>query len=445
MPLPSVFATARLTCGTIESASVAELLPGVGSVTPAGAVTVAVLISVPEAAAESVAVSVKVTLAPAGRLTLALMLPDPDAGQVPPPAPTQVHAAPVSTAGTVSVTVPPVTPLGPALLATIVYVTGLPGTAVADPSVFVIERSAVGVVASVSLAELLPGVGSVVPAGTATVAVLTSMPVAAADSVAVSVYVTLAPAGRLTVSAMLPLPDAVHVPPPAPTQVHVAPVSAAGSVSITVAPLTALGPAFDATIVYVTGLPGTTLATPSVFVIERSAVGVVASVSVAELFPGVGSVTPAGAATVAALTSVPVAAADSVAVSVYVALAPAGRLTVSAMLPLPDAVHVPPPAPAHVQLTPESEAGSVSATVAPVTALGPALLATIVYVTTEPGTTVATPSVFVIARSADGAIASVSVAELFVGVGSLIPTGAVTVAVLTSVPVAAAERVAVSV
>ena len=48
---------------------------------------------------------------------------------------------------------------------------------------------------------------------------------------------------------MLPLPDAGQVPPPAPTHVHVAPVSAAGSVSATVAPVTALGPAFDATIV----------------------------------------------------------------------------------------------------------------------------------------------------------------------------------------------------
>ena len=48
---------------------------------------------------------------------------------------------------------------------------------------------------------------------------------------------------------MLPEPEAVHVPPPAPTHVHVAPVSDAGSVSVTVAPVTALGPAFDATIV----------------------------------------------------------------------------------------------------------------------------------------------------------------------------------------------------
>ena len=54
------------------------------------------------------------------------------------------------------------------------------------------------------------------------------------------------------------------------------------------------------------------------------------------------------------------------------------------MLPLPDAVHVPPPAPTHVHV-PVREAGNVSATVAPGALLGPALLAVIVYVTLPPG------------------------------------------------------------
>ena len=40
---------------------------------------------------------------------------------------------------------------------------------------------------SVSVAELLPGVGSVVPAGTLTVAVLDNVPVAAALTLAVTV------------------------------------------------------------------------------------------------------------------------------------------------------------------------------------------------------------------------------------------------------------------
>ncbi len=47
------------------------------------------------------------------------------------------------------------------------------------------------------------------------------------------------------------------------------------------------------------------------------------------------------------------------------------------MLPEPEAVQVPPPAPTHVQVQ-VSEAGKVSATVAPVALLGPALLAMMV-------------------------------------------------------------------
>jgi hypothetical protein len=47
------------------------------------------------------------------------------------------------------------------------------------------------------------------------------------------------------------------------------------------------------------------------------------------------------------------------------------------MLPLPDAAQVPPPAPTQVQV-PVSEAGNVSATVAPGALDGPALLAVMV-------------------------------------------------------------------
>ena len=62
--------------------------------------------------------------------------------------------------------------------------------------------------------------------------------------------------------------------------------------------------------VYVTGAARRRRCHPSVTVIARSALALSASLSVAELLPGVGSVnTPAGAATVAVLLSVPVAAA----------------------------------------------------------------------------------------------------------------------------------------
>src|SRR5215510_7715660 len=105
------------------------------------------------------------------------MLPEPEAVQVPPPAPTQVQVQ-VSDAGKVSATVEPVASLGPALLAVMVYVVEPPAVAVVTPSVLVIERSDEAASVSLSVAELLPGVGSVTPAGAATVAVLESVPLA---------------------------------------------------------------------------------------------------------------------------------------------------------------------------------------------------------------------------------------------------------------------------
>jgi len=92
---------------------------------------------------------------------------------------------------------------------------------------------------------------------------------------------------------------------------------------------------------------------------------------------GVESVTPPGAVTVAVLVSAPDAEADMVQLAAYVELPPEGRFTRSLMLQLPEAVHVPPPAPEQVQVQ-VSDAGNVLATVVPVALLGPALLAVIV-------------------------------------------------------------------
>src|SRR5689334_13159050 len=114
---------------------------------------------------------------------------------------------------------------------------------------------------------------------------------------------------------MLPLPEAVQVPPPAPTHVQLQ-VSEAGKVSATVEPVALLGPTLLAVMVYVTEPPAVAVVTPSVLVIARSAVAPSPSVSVAELLPGVGSVTPPGVATVAVLVSEPVAAAEMVQLAV---------------------------------------------------------------------------------------------------------------------------------
>src|SRR5712671_208326 len=94
----------------------------------------------------------------------------------------------------------------------------------------------------------------------------------------------------------------------------------------------------------------------------RSATAVMVSVSVALLLAGVGSVTPAGAATVA--------------LTVKVAVPPLSRLTAAAMLPLPLAGQLEPAEAAQVQAPKVRLAGALSVTVAAVTALGPLLLAT---------------------------------------------------------------------
>src|SRR6516225_10242842 len=111
----------------------------------------------------------------------------------------------------------------------------------------------------------------------------------------------------------------------------------------------------------------------------RSAWGVRMSVSLALLLAGLGSVTPAGAVTVAVLSRVPVAEGLTWTVKVKVTLAPAGRSTVVPRAPAPPVgpVTAPPPvAPVNAQLPPVAAAGKGSTTLAPVTAPGPALLTT---------------------------------------------------------------------
>jgi len=244
----------------------------------------------------------------------------------------------------------------------------------------VIATFALGFRVSVSVAELLAPFESVLPAGAVIVAVLASEVVAVEAIVAVSVNVAVPDTARLTVPLMLPVPDAAgQLEPLVAVHVHVAPVSVPGNVSATVAPVITDGPEFEATIVYVIPWPGTADAAESVFVMDRSPVGVSVSVSVAELFAEFGSVTDAGAATVAVFASVPVAVAAIVPVTVNVAVPPGARVTVALTLPLPDAAGQVDPADAEqVHVTAVMVAGTVSATVAPVAVDGPLLVATIV-------------------------------------------------------------------
>src|SRR5215467_4609274 len=93
----------------------------------------------------------------------------------------------------------------------------------------------------VSVAVLLVALGSVVPLGGVTVALLTNWPVAPLGTVPVRLKVALAPETRLTPVAMLFVPLGTSQVLGAPVlHVHVkpAPARAAGSGSVTVAPVT---------------------------------------------------------------------------------------------------------------------------------------------------------------------------------------------------------------
>ena len=100
--------------------SVAELFAAAGSVTDAGAAIVAVLVRLPVAVVEIVAVTVNVAVPPGARLTEALMLPLPEAGHVEPALASHVHVTDVRVAGSVSDRVAAVAVEGPPFVATIV-------------------------------------------------------------------------------------------------------------------------------------------------------------------------------------------------------------------------------------------------------------------------------------------------------------------------------------
>ncbi len=88
------------------------------------------------------------------------------------------------------------------------------------------------------------------PAGGVTEAALTMVSAGVSETVADTVTVAVPPTRRSTVVAMLPVPlAALHVEPALAVHVHVAFVRSAGSVSVTVAPTAASGPAFDTSMV----------------------------------------------------------------------------------------------------------------------------------------------------------------------------------------------------
>src|SRR5262249_45356644 len=105
-------------------------------------------------------------------------------------------------------------------------------------------------IAVVSESLSLPGTGSGVSAGGATLALLTRVPVAVGSTVPVATKVTAPPAGRSTVVAMLPLPVAApQRDPGAGLHAHARALSTGGNVPAPGAPPPAVGPALATVIV----------------------------------------------------------------------------------------------------------------------------------------------------------------------------------------------------
>ena len=176
-------------------------------------------------------------------------------------------------------------------------------------------------------------------------------------------------------------------------------------------------------------MPGTSPTAPSVLVIDRSACGVSVSVSVAVLFPGSGSVVPAGAVTVAVFASVPVAPGAMFAVSVNVAVPPGASVTVVLMLPVPlGAAQLDPGlADAQPRRAAERRRQRVGRRWRSWPSTGPAFDDRDRVGDRGAGHLGgAEPSVFVIDRSADRVIVVVSVNVLFAAVGSVMPPGSAT-------------------
>src|SRR6478609_7006148 len=117
----------------------------------------------------------------------------------------------------------------------------VPATALRGPSL-AMRRSAEGVRVTVLVAVLLLRSGSRAPVGAATVAVLTSRPVAFAAIRPVTVNVARSPDSSVTVVARLPVPEAAaQFDPASAVQVHDGATSAAGNRSVTLAAVTGLG------------------------------------------------------------------------------------------------------------------------------------------------------------------------------------------------------------
>ena len=108
----------------------------------------------------------------------------------------------------------------------------------------VMARSAFGLTDVVSVAELLPGLGSFAPIAAATLAVLAIEPVAEPITVPVTENITEPATAMSIVSLSEPVPLEGQAPFTA-VHVQVTPVRVAGTTSTTLAPTASEGPALE--------------------------------------------------------------------------------------------------------------------------------------------------------------------------------------------------------
>jgi hypothetical protein len=123
----------------------------------------------------------------------------------------------------------------------------LPAFGVLVLAVLTMDRSATGVTVMATLLELLPGVVSVVPDGTLTLAVLVITPVAVPATLTWNVTVADRPLAKV-LAPEIRLPTAVALIPAVGTILVMVP-RPAGRVSVHVALVTALGPLLTITMV----------------------------------------------------------------------------------------------------------------------------------------------------------------------------------------------------
>jgi hypothetical protein len=204
-----------VTCKSAEpvSVSVAVLFAGLLSAVPAGAVTVAVVVSGRLALGEIVATTVYVTDPPGGTVTGSLAiapLPLPSTTDAP-LAGTADHVALEIPDGSGNDTVAAVAVLGPLFVTTSMYVDVPPGVYVVFPSVFVIARSTTLACVSVSVALLFPGTGSGVPV-VPIPAVLARLPLKPGGTWIVITQLADAVTPRPALSAHVTVPDAFAHP-----------------------------------------------------------------------------------------------------------------------------------------------------------------------------------------------------------------------------------------